>query len=256
MYPIIVEIGDFAIRGYGLMVATGFLAGIWIASKEAKRLGENSERIADMAFYMVVAAILGSRVLHVMIEWRYFSENPFEIIKLWEGGLVFYGGFLGALLAGTLYIWKHKLPFWRTADIFAVGIPLGHAFGRMGCFLAGCCFGLATDLPWAVEFTNPQSLAPLYEHLHPTQLYSSLSNLSIFAIIFFMRKKKRFEGQLALTYVVLYSITRSIIEFFRGDDRGTLYAGNVSTSQTIALFLAAAAVFAMVHLWKKRAHND
>lgn len=255
MQPIIFQIGDFAIRGYGLMAALGFMAGIWIASREAERLGENKERTMDMAFYMVLAAIIGSRVLHVLVEWKYFSQHPGEIIKIWEGGLVFYGGLIGAVIVGSWYIWKHSMPFWKTADIFAVGIPLGHAFGRMGCFLAGCCYGYATDLPWAVEFSNPDSLAPLHEHLHPTQLYSSLNNLTIFSILFLMRKGKKFDGQLALTYVFLYSITRGIIELFRGDDRGTVYAGYISTAQGIGIVLAISAIFAMVYLNKKAAAN-
>lgn len=251
MHPILFHIGSIPVRGYGLMAAIGFLAGIWIASREAVRLGENKERIMDMAFYMVLAAIVGSRVLHVMVEWEYFLQHPGEIIKIWEGGLVFYGGLIGAVMVGSFYIWKHSMPFWKIADIFAVGIPLGHAFGRLGCFLAGCCYGYATDLPWAVEFTDPHSLAPLHEHLHPTQLYSSLNNFTIFAIIFLMRKGKKFDGQLALTYVFLYSVTRGLIEFFRGDDRGTIYAGYISTAQGIGIILAISAIVAMIYLNKK-----
>ena len=251
MHPILFQVGDFAIRGYGLMAAIGFMAGIWIASKEAERLGVNKELIVDMAFYMVLAAIVGSRILHVAVEWRYFSQHPADIIKIWQGGLVFYGGLIGAIAVGSFYIWRHSLPFWRTADIFAVGIPLGHAFGRLGCFLAGCCYGLASDLPWAVEFTDPNSLAPLHIHIHPTQLYSSLNNLAIFSILFFLRKRKKFEGQLALIYVFLYSITRGLIELLRGDERGAVYAGQISTAQVIGVLLALTALAAMVYLYRK-----
>lgn len=251
MYPIVFQIGDFTIRSYGLMVALGFMAGIWIASREAKRVGEESERIVDMAFYMVLAAIIGSRVLHVMVEWRYFFANPVEILKIWKGGLVFYGGFIGAVIAGVLYIRKYAMPFRKTADIFALGIPLGHALGRIGCFAAGCCFGKATDLPWGVEFSHPESLAPLNVHLHPTQLYSSANNLVIFGILMFFRKRRKFEGQLALTYLLLYSLTRGIIEFFRGDDRGTLITSHISTAQGIGIVLAVAAVAGMIWLSRK-----
>ncbi len=256
MYPIVFQIGDFTVRTYGLMLAIGFSVGIWVAVREARRVGESGEKIMDMAFYMILAAIVGSRVLHVIVEWRYFMENPAETVKIWKGGLVFYGGLIGAVIAGTWYIKRHSMPFWKTADIFALAVPIGHAFGRIGCFAAGCCFGRATDLPWGVEFTDPQSLAPLGVHLHPTQLYSSLNNLVIFTILMSFRKRKSFDGQIALTYVLLYSVTRGIIEFWRGDDRGTLLFGYLSTAQGIGIVLAAAAAAGLVALSRKnKPHN-
>ena len=251
MYPTIFQYGDLAIRSYGLMVATGLLAGIWVASREAARVGENKDIIVDMAFYMVIAAIIGARLLYVLLEWDYFSVHPIEALKIWKGGLVFYGGLIGAIVAGTVYIKKKSMPFWKTADIFAIGIPLGHAFGRVGCFAAGCCYGLATKLPWAVKFTHPESLAPLHVYLHPTQLYSSLSNLSIFGLLFLMRKRKKFEGQLALTYLITYSIARGILETFRGDDRGALILGYLSPAQIIGIVIVVAAAAGMVFLGKR-----
>jgi len=248
MHPILFQIGDFSVRGYGLMVAVGFMAGIWVVSKEAARVGEDREKIVDMAFYIILAAIIGARLLYILVEWRYFVSNPIDVFKFWKGGLVFYGGLIGAVAAGALYVKKHNLRFWKTADIFALAIPLGHAFGRIGCFAAGCCYGKATDLPWAVRFTDPESMAPLHIDIHPTQIYSSLNALAIFAVLMFFRKRKRFEGQLALIYVIVYSITRSLIEFLRADDRGALLAGYISTSQVISLFLVIAAAFAMFYL--------
>lgn len=256
MYPIIVEIGDFALRGYGLMVAIGFMAGIWLASKEAARVGAEKEKIIDMAFYMALAAIIGSRVLHVIVEWDYFSDNPAEIIKIWRGGLVFYGGLIGAVLAGGIYIKRHAMPFWKTADIYALAIPLGHAFGRLGCFAAGCCHGKVTDVPWSVRFTSPESLAPLDVHLHPTQMYSAINNLALFALLMFLRTRKKFEGQLALTYLFTYSITRGIIEFWRGDERGALLLGIFSTAQGIGVILALISVIVMVYLSRKTAPKN
>ncbi|MBE9503647.1 MAG: prolipoprotein diacylglyceryl transferase [Proteobacteria bacterium] len=252
MYPIIFEIGSFSLRGYGLMVAVGFIVGIWFAAKEAERVGVEKGKVIDLAFYTVLAAIIGSRVLHVIIEWDYFSKNPVEIIKIWRGGLVFYGGLIGAILVGWLYIIKHKMPFWKTTDICVLVIPLGHAFGRLGCFAAGCCHGKITDLPWAVKFTDPESLAPLNVHIHPTQLYSSINNLAIFALLMFLRKRKKFEGQLALTYLFVYSITRGIIEFWRGDDRGVLFFGIFSAAQGIGVILALMSIVGMIYLSKRK----
>lgn len=251
MYPILFRIGDFTLRSYGLMVALGFLAAIWMVSREAERVGENKEKIVDLAFYMVLAAVVGARLLYVLLEWQYFSTNPLDAFKIWKGGLVFYGGFLGALAAGALYVRKESMPFWKTADIFALVIPLGHAVGRIGCLLAGCCYGAATNLPWAVEYTHPESLAPLHVHLHPTQVYSSVNNLAIFGILLLLRKRKHFEGQLALTYVFLYSITRGIIEIWRGDDRGILFYGVISPAQLIGVVLAFASIAGMVFLYRR-----
>lgn len=248
MHPILIEFGSFSLRVYGLMAALGLMGGIWLASREAVRTGEDKERIMDIAFYMVLAAIIGARLMYVILEWDYFAARPLDALKIWQGGLVFYGGFLGAVIAGTFYVRRHKMPFWKTADCFAIGIPFGHALGRIGCFAAGCCYGLATDLPWAVKFTDPNSLAPLHVDLHPTQLYSAAANFAIFGIIFMMRKKKVFEGQLALTYIALYAITRSIMEFFRGDDRGAVFLGIISPAQITAMIMVGLAIAGMYYL--------
>jgi len=252
MHPVLVEIGDFSLRVYGLMAALGLLSGIWLASREAVRTGEDKERIMDIAFYMVLAAILGARLMYVILEWDYFANRPLDAFKIWQGGLVFYGGFIGAVVAGGIYVRRHKMPFWKTADFFAVGIPFGHALGRLGCFAAGCCYGLATDLPWAVEFTDPDSMAPLHVHLHPTQLYSAAGNFAIFGILYMLRKKKSFDGQLALLYIALYAVMRSVMEFFRGDDRGAIFFGIISPAQITAMIMVALAIAGMYYLSRQK----
>src|SRR3989339_541590 len=174
MFPVLLKIGPISIFTYGFFIAVGFLAGIFLATKEAKRLGEDYEKIMDLCFYILVAAILGSRLFYVATSPEMFLKNPVEILKIWNGGLVFYGGFIAALVTGVIYLKVKNIPVWKTADIMAPSIALAHFFGRIGCFFAGCCYGKYCDLPWAVTFNHPDSLAPTGIPLHPTQLYEAL----------------------------------------------------------------------------------
>jgi len=225
MYPVLFQIGNFKIHTYGVFIALGFLTGIILALREAKRVGEEPENILDLAFYSIIAAIVGSRLLYIVLNYQYYIENPLEMIKIWSGGLVYYGGFLLALIVGIWYIRKSHLPLWKTADIIAPSIAIGEAIGRLGCFSAGCCYGKVTTLPWAVTFSNPESLAIVGIPLHPTQLYSSITALFIFLILTVVKRVKKFDGLLIWLYVLLYSITRYVIEIFRGDDRGLIFEG-------------------------------
>ncbi len=235
MYPVLLRLGDVSLYTYGLFVAMGFLAGIWVAKQEARRLGENPERITDLCFFLLIFSILGARLFYVLTAPKTFLGNPLEIFRIWNGGLVFYGGFLGALATIAVYFRRHRMPLWRTLDILAPGVAVGHALGRVGCFFAGCCYGLACELPWAVTFTHPESLAPTHMPLHPTQLYSAGANLLIFLFLWSIRRKKRFHGQIFWLYVGIYGIARFIIEFFRGDFRGDPLFGVLSISQAIGV---------------------
>jgi phosphatidylglycerol:prolipoprotein diacylglycerol transferase len=195
------------------------------------------QKILDLCFYLLIASILGGRLLYVVVEYKYFLANPIEMLKFWKGGLVYYGGLIAAVGVGWLCMKKFQLPFWKTADVLAPSIAIGQAIGRWGCFFAGCCYGVRTDMPWGITFTNPDSLAPLGVPLHPTQIYLSLNALLIFGVLLWVQKRKRFDGQVLLTYGILYSIGRFIIEFFRGDDRGYAIPDTLSTSQFIGLFI-------------------
>ncbi len=250
MHPVLFKLGPLTIHTYGFFVAMGFVAGILLAKNEAKRLGEDQEKIMDLFFYILIAAIVGSRLFYVAINFKMFLSDPLEIFKIWNGGLVFYGGFIAALIIGLIYLKKNKMPLWKTADIAAPSLALGQFFGRLGCFSAGCCYGKACDLPWAVTFAHPDTLAPTGIPLHPTQLYHSLSNLTIFIILFFFRSRKKFDGQLFWLYMFLYGITRSFIEIFRGDFRGEVFFGIFSVSQVIGSITAIIAVVMMVLLGK------
>ncbi len=251
MYPVLFEIFSITIYTYGMFVAIGFLSGITIAKKEAVRLSENPDRIVDLSFFILLSSIVGARFFYIFTNPELFIRMPLEIFKIWNGGLVFYGGFLAAFLTGMIYIRKYNMPLLKTMDIFAPGLALGHSIGRIGCFLAGCCYGKITDVPWAVKFTNEYTLAPAGIYLHPTQLYSALTNFIIFIVLMKIRKIKKFDGQLFLIYVIIYGITRSIIEIFRGDFRGIQFFNMFSISQVIGILAASAAAFTLFKLSKK-----
>jgi phosphatidylglycerol:prolipoprotein diacylglycerol transferase len=255
MHPVLLEFGFIKVFTYGLLVAGGFVMGIFLASRLAAREGLEPERIVDLSFYVLVASLLGARLLYVVIEHKYFLAHPLEAFKIWKGGLVFYGGLMGAMAAGVVYIRKHDLPLWKVGDVIAPSLAIGQAIGRWGCFFAGCCYGVKTDVPWAITFTDEKSLAPLNIPLHPTQIYLSLNALLIFAILIWLLKRKSFDGQVLWTYGVLYSIGRFIIEYFRGDDRGYAVDDLFSTSQFIGLFFLALSVFMWIFLRQRSARG-
>lgn len=251
MYPTLLHLGKITIYTYGFFLAMGFLAGIFLAKYEAKRIGEDPDKILDLAFYILIAAIVGSRIFYVLTDLKMYVADPLEILKIWNGGLVFYGGFIAALATALIYMRIKSMPIWQTTDIMAPSLALGQTLGRMGCFFAGCCYGKTCDLPWAVTFTHPDTLArPIGVPVHPTQLYSALTNFLIFLFLFFFRKKKKFDGQIFWIYVLLYAITRSIIEIFRGDFRGDLVFGVLSISQTTGCVMGALAVVMLFYLNK------
>lgn len=243
MHPILFQLGPVTIYAYGVAIATAFFVGISLASKRAQKEGLDAQKVIDLCFYLLIAAIVGSRVLYVGINFSYFIKNPLDVFKLWQGGLVFYGGLIAAVIVAFFYLKKNQLPAWRTVDILVPSLALGQAIGRWGCFLAGCCYGKPTGLPWGITFSDPASLAPLHVHLHPTQLYSSLFNLAVFFTLLQIHKTKKFHGQVFWAYLLLYSTGRFIIEFFRGDERGFLFEGILSTSQFIGIFVFTLSLF-------------
>ena len=251
MYPILFKIGKLSLYTYGLFVALGFISGILVARHEAKRLQEDRDQIMDLCFYVLIAAIVGSRLFYVFTNFNMFISDPLEIFRIWNGGLVFYGGFVLALITAIIYVQKTGMSLFKTSDIMAPALAIGHTIGRIGCFFAGCCYGKACDLPWAVTFTNPDSLAPVNIPLHPTQLYAAATNLVIFIFLWMLRSRKKFDGQIFWVYVLLYGIARSVLESFRGDFRGDLVFGILSISQTIGGSMAFVSVVMLILLGKK-----
>ena len=215
MHPILFEFGPLKLFTYGFFLALAFLSAIFIASREAGRLGLPVAKFYDLCFYAVLGALVGSRLLYVLLDLRPFLEHPLKIFALWEGGLVFHGGVILALAVAFYYIRRNQLPWRTTLDALALGLPVGQFFGRIGCFMAGCCYGSPADLPWAVIFTNPQSLCPVKEPLHPAQLYEAFLALGVFGLLSVLKTKKRYDGQMILTYFCLAGLVRFVVEFFR-----------------------------------------
>lgn len=260
MYPELFRIGNFPINTYGVLLATAFLVALLVAARLAARDGLPREKIYDLGLWMLLAAIVGSKLLLLWVEPEY-RANPLHLISLdfLRSGGVFYGGLIGAVLTGYVLVRRYELPWWRTADAFAPGIALGQAIGRQGCFAAGCCWGKPTHLPWGVRFSalgHQITGVPVDVDIHPTQLYESFAALAIFFFLLWMHKRKRFNGQVILCYAVLYSITRFSIEFLRDDPRGDI-AGittltHLSTSQLISLIIG---VGALIMLLLRRRHS-
>ncbi len=244
MHPVLVSIGSLKVYSYGVLVAIGFLAAIRVAAREVERTGIDREAFYDMAFWVVVAAIVGARLFHVLVYWSYYAANPSETYRIWNGGLVFYGGLIAAVAACLVFLRHRGLPFLPMADAAALGIPLGLAFGRIGCTLAGCCYGKPTAVPWGIVFTSPGSLAPLHVPLHPTQAYESLAGFAIFGILAATRDRFVTPGMRFWTMLILYGAARSFLEIFRDDPRGFL--GPFSESQAVSAALAIYAVVSIV----------
>lgn len=253
MFPILFKLGSLEIYSYGFFILFGFLSGVIIAVRKAKaeKIHVSFERIADLFFYSVLSAFIGSRAFFVLLNLELFKKNPLDIFKIWKGGLVFYGGLIIGALVSILYMKLHRMPVWKLADITSPSISLGLFFGRLGCFSAGCCYGRETSLPWGVVFKDQRSLAKLNIPLHPTQLYEALIGLGIFIFLIRWERKKSFDGELFFLFLLFYSIARFFIELLRGDPRGFLFNGLLSTSQFIGIFLAILSIFMLFYLKKK-----
>ncbi|MBW1645977.1 MAG: prolipoprotein diacylglyceryl transferase [Deltaproteobacteria bacterium] len=250
MHPILFQWGRLTIHTYGVMVAGGFLLALLYAVRAGRREGLAAEVVQDLFFYALLFAILGARLLYVLINWGYYRRQPQEILFLWQGGLVFYGGFLAAVGAVAWRVHRQRLPFWRLADLAAPALVLAQAVGRLGCLAAGCCYGKVCHLPLAVRFSDPASLAPLQTPLYPTQVFHLLANGLIFMVLLWRRRRRRYLGQVAVYYLLLYPLGRFTIEFFRGDPRGG-WAG-LSTSQWISMAVFALGVGLFFHLTRRQ----
>ena len=185
MCPILFRIGPIPIYGYGLMLAIGFLAAMLLAQKDAKRFNISEEKLSSLFPWIIIVAAFSARLFHAIVERpAYFWDHPIEVFYFWDGGVTFYGGLIGAVIVLWIFAKRNKLSFIYMGDFLIVYTALGQVFGRLGCFLAGCCHGVPTDLPWGITVTNPDSITrPLGIPLHPTQLYQALVNLITFIIL-------------------------------------------------------------------------
>ncbi|HJM82896.1 MAG TPA: prolipoprotein diacylglyceryl transferase [Nitrospinota bacterium] len=235
MLPELFSVGPLTLHTYGLMVASGFILGIWLIARLGGKEGISQDIVYDTAFWTIIAAIIGARSVFALTEYQFFLNHPLEFFKIWRGGMVFYGGFLGAVVAVYICSKVYKFDLFLLGDIIAPGAALGHAVGRLGCFAAGCCYGIETSVPWAVIFTKINSMAPTGIPLHPTQVYDSINEFSIFIILIVMQRYKTFKGQIWWAWVGMYAIGRFIVENYRGDPRGVYFDGLLSTSQIIGI---------------------
>jgi phosphatidylglycerol:prolipoprotein diacylglycerol transferase len=251
MHPILFEVGGWPVYAYGVLLALAYLAALQLAVVRARRRGLDGSRVMDLGIYLIIAALVGAKLMLVLVDFEYFMRQPGEILTLVRAGGVFYGGLIAAVGVALWLVRKYELPMWTTADLFAPGIALGHVIGRFGCLLAGCCYGKPTSVPWAVTFTDPAAAAnvgtPLGIPLHPTQLYDAGAELLILVVLLATERKGRpFPGRTFWLYILLYGISRFVIEFFRGDDRGMILG--VSTSQFVSLVAIPLAIAVLLRL--------
>jgi phosphatidylglycerol:prolipoprotein diacylglycerol transferase len=251
VYPELFSIGPVTVYSYGVLLAASYLLGLWLAMRRARRWGLDANRVLDLGIYIIIAALVGAKLLLLIVDFDQFSRSPGDLLSVVRSGGVFYGGLILAVLVGFWYVARHRLPLWTTCDVFAPGIALGHVTGRLGCLAAGCCYGRPTDVPWAVIFTNPLAAAnvgtPLGIPLHPTQVYEAGAELLILGVLLATERRGRpFAGRTFWMYMLLYALSRFIIEFYRGDPRGEVMG--FSTSQFISLILAPLSLVMLVWL--------
>jgi phosphatidylglycerol:prolipoprotein diacylglycerol transferase len=248
--------GPISVPSYGLILFLAFLAGLWIVAREARRAGLDSTLMTDLAIYALIGGLIGAKLLLVFVDRRAYIYAPRELLSVFFSGGVFYGGLIGGIVAAIYYIRKHKIPFWPALDVLAPGVIIGQAVGRFACLAAGCCYGRPTTVPWAIIYRNVAAFnavgTPLDTPVHPSPIYESMASVGILLLLLWIAGRKRFHGQVTVSYVVLYSATRFILEYFRGDlVRGFVFGGVLSTSQFISLLLLVAALAATPYLMKK-----
>lgn len=252
MQQIAFQIGSFIIHWYGLLLAIGFIAGIWTASRRGLLDRIPPDKITDAAVWLIGGGIIGARVLYVVSYWDKLFADPLypgapwtEIFMIQRGGLVFYGGLIGGIAAGLIYVWKNKLPLWKFADALAPSIALGYVPGRLGCLMNGCCYGQPTSVPWAIHFPIDHSTRGVA--VHPTQIYDSALNFCLYLGLAWLYRRKKFDGQVFGSYLVCYAITRSTVEVFRGD-YAEHYLGGVATPAHLVSVLIFSA--GLILLWR------
>jgi phosphatidylglycerol:prolipoprotein diacylglycerol transferase len=241
------QFGKISVHWYGILTALGFLAGLWTASRRGIRSGISPESVMDFAPWLMIGVILGARIWHVVSYWKSeFANQPWtEIFMIQHGGLVFYGGFFGAVIATIIYTRRKKIALWKFADVIAPSISLGHAFGRIGCLMTGCCYGKECHLPWAIRFPVGHETHPVgfpATPVHPTQIYESLLNFSLYLFLAWLYRRKKFDGQIFATYLIGYSLVRSFVEIFRADYKPSEYFfnGAISPGQFVSIWIFAA----------------
>lgn len=243
MFPYIISIGPVQLPTYGVLVATAFLVALWITGKLAAKAGANKDRIVDLGVACAVAGIIGAKLNMILVDLPEYMADPGRIFSLsfLQAAGIFYGGFILALIAAWWFMRRYKLPVLATADLFAPGVAIGHAIGRLGCFAAGCCWGNACDRSWAVTFHDARAHeltgVPLGVPLHPTQIYESAAEVAIFFWLYSRIGKPHRAGAIIAQYLILYGLTRFVVDFFRNQEQGNFLGGPFTNAQSISLAL-------------------
>jgi phosphatidylglycerol---prolipoprotein diacylglyceryl transferase len=251
-----IPVGPFTVYTYGVLLAASYLLGLRLAMSRARARGLSADRVLDLGIYIIIAALIGAKLLLLIVDREQFNSLA-DLFSLVRAGGVFYGGLITAVAVAFWYMSRHRMPFWTTCDVFAPAIALGHVTGRLGCLAAGCCWGKPTDVPWAITFTNDLAEkivgTRLNVPLHPTQLYEAGAELLILVLLLATERRWRpYPGRTFWLYMLLYAISRYIIEFYRGDPRGVVLG--MSTSQFISLILAPLSLAMLV--WLRRSSPE
>jgi len=250
MFPILVKIGPLTVHTYGFLMAVGVALGLWFIYVQAKRAGLDAVRIMDAAFYTIIVSLIGAKLVLFLSSAGYYISYPKELFSLARSGGVFQGGLLFGTVFALLYFHRKKIPTWKTADLIGPALAMGHGFGRIGCFSAGCCYGRESSLPWAAVFKNQYAAqltgVHLNEPLHPVQLYEAILNFLNFGVLFLILKKKKFDGQVFAFYIINYSIIRFITEYFRGDHGDNIYFIRGDSALTSLSFPQLACVLGLI----------
>jgi phosphatidylglycerol:prolipoprotein diacylglycerol transferase len=242
------EIFGFQIYWYGILAAAGFLIAFAMASRRAPRAGLTADDVLGLGPWIIIGAVLGARLLYVISYWdKEFAREPFAKIFNMRTGLVYYGGLIGASIGTVLFAVRRKVPLWKLADVMAPSIPLGHAFGRIGCFMTGCCYGKACDLPWSVHFPKEHWTGGV--GVHPTQIYEAVLNFMLYLGLAWLFRRRKFDGQVFSVYLICYAILRAFVEVFRGDYEKSYLAGLFTPGQAVSIIIIAAGALLW---WKQR----
>ncbi|MBC7329588.1 prolipoprotein diacylglyceryl transferase [bacterium] len=233
MYPIIFKIGPLAVRSWGTMLLIGFILGYWLAIKRAEKYSISKSAILDLALYLLLAGIIGGRFVYVLLNLRFYFHNPIQIIAIWNGGLSFYGSLGAGVLTAIIFARRRNVNFWQLADLLTPSLTLGYAFGRIGCFLNGCCYGVPTSLPIGVKF--PTVFPP--EPRHPVQLYAFAANILFMFLLLWYDKRKSAAGQTFALYMMLYAFYRSLAEILRKGATAEILLDGITQGQMASLVL-------------------
>jgi phosphatidylglycerol:prolipoprotein diacylglycerol transferase len=255
MYPVLFQFGAFQLRSYGLIVALSFLLALWMSMKEAERKGLDSKLTQDFAIYALFGGIVGARIYYVFFSNpAYFLQNPREIIAIWNGGIGVIGSLIGGLLVAVWFCHKNKISLLKFGDTLVPGTALGQTIGQFACLLNGDSYGRPTDLPWAITYTDPRSLAPLNIPLHPIEIYEMAAYFLVFLLVWKIRKHYRSDGFTFFIYLAGYGMARFILDFFRGDP--AIFAWGIQAAQLFGVAMISASLAGFMLLKKDLGVRD